>query len=148
MNPIQQLFFAAIATLSFSTVSAQYGYGNSFGRQSQMGMSQMNQTPSKPKEIPVEETVEKIMEKLKPELNLDALQEIAIANVYTDMVKSQGAIMKNDKMSQEEKSNEIKVLFEVNERKINEYLNEEQKEKFKALKEDKQKSKKSKKKKR
>lgn len=140
--------------LSFNTVVAQYGYnsgylGNSLGRRSQMGMTpQMDQTKNKPDEIPVEETVQKIMENLKPELNLDALQEIAIANVYSETLKSNNAVMKNEKLSQEEKSNELKVLFEIGDRKINEYLNEEQKEKFKIFKENKGKKKKEKKKKR
>lgn len=151
------LFLTFFTLLSFNSIFAQYGYGNGYGGYGNNGygggygrnsMSQMNQqTPDKPKEIPIEVTVGKIMEKLKPELNLDQLQEIAIANVYTEILRSQGIIMKDEKMSQEDKSKEIKALFEVNERKINEYLNEEQKEKFKALKEERGNNKKDKKKK-
>ncbi len=55
--------------------------------------------------------------------------------------------MKDEKLSQQEKSDEIKALFEVNERKVNEYLNEDQKQKYKALKEDRGNNKKEKKKK-
>lgn len=152
MNKTLFFFVLAFITLSVNTTFAQYGYGNGYGNgygsgMNRNSMSQMDQTPSKPKEIPVEVTVSKIMEKLKPELNLDELQTIAIGNVYTDIIKSQTAIMKDEKLSQEEKSNEIKVLFEVNERKVNEYLNEDQKLKYKALKEERGSNKKEKKKK-
>jgi hypothetical protein len=34
------------------------------------------------------------MEKLKPQLNLDALQEIAISNVLIDSMRSQGILLK------------------------------------------------------
>jgi hypothetical protein len=153
MNKTQFFFVLAFILLAFNTAFAQYGYGNGYGNgygggMGRNNMSQMDQTPSKPKEIPVEVTVGKIMEKLKPELNLDELQTIAIGNVYTDIIKSQTAIMKDEKLSQQDKSNEIKALFEVNERKVNEYLNEEQKQKYKALKEDRGNNKKEKKKKR
>lgn len=156
MNKTLFFFVLAFITFSFNTAFAQYGgYGNGYGNgyggggmgRNSMGMSQMDQTQSKPKEIPVEVTVGKIMEKLKPELNLDELQTIAIGNVYTDIIKSQTAIMKDEKLSQQDKSNEIKVLFEVNERKVNEYLSEEQRQKYKALKEDQGNNKKEKKKK-
>lgn len=153
MNKTQFFFVLAFIILSFNTALAQYGYGNGYGRGygngygNGMGMSQVEQNSMKPKEIPVEVTVGKIMEKLKPELNLDELQTIAIGNVYTDIIKSQTAIMKDEKLSQQEKSDEIKALFEVNERKVNEYLNEEQKQKYKALKEERGNNKKEKKKK-
>ncbi|MFA9191717.1 hypothetical protein AAGV28_10100 [Flavobacterium sp. FZUC8N2.13] len=156
MNKTQFIVALAFILLSFNTTFAQYGYGNGYGngyggggmgRNSMSQINQMDQTPSKPKEIPVEVTVSKIMEKLKPELNLDELQTIAIGNVYTDIIRSQTAIMKDEKLGQTEKSNEIKVLFEVNERKVNEYLSEEQKIKYKALKEDRGNNKKEKKKK-
>lgn len=149
MKKIQFFLLFSFTLISFNSF-AQYGYGgygNGYGNNYGMGMSQVEQNAMKPKEIPVEVTVGKIMEKLKPELNLDELQTIAIGNVYTDIIKSQTAIMKDEKLSQEEKSNEIKALFEVNERKVNEYLNEEQKQKYKALKEERANDKKDKKKK-
>jgi len=154
MNKTQFIFVLALILISFNTAFAQYGYGNGYGNgygggmgMGRNSMSQMDQTASKPKEIPVEVTVGKIMEKLKTELNLDELQVIAIGNVYTDMIKSQTALMKDEKIGQEEKSNEIKALYEVNERKVNEYLNEAQKQKYKALKEERGNNKKEKKKK-
>lgn len=153
MNKTQFIFILALILISFNTSFAQYGYGNGYGNSyggygmGRNSMSQMDQADAKPKEIPAEVTVGKIMEKLKPELNLDELQTIAIANVYTDIIKSQTAIMKDEKLSQQQKSDEIKALFEVNERKVNEYLNEEQRQKYKALKEERGNNKKEKKKK-
>jgi hypothetical protein len=65
--------------LSIDTVSAQYGYSNGgggggYGRNNQIVQTSGSE-PDQPKEIPVEVTVGKIMENLKPQLNLDALQD-------------------------------------------------------------------------
>lgn len=137
---------------------AQYGgYGNSYGgyggsngyngRISQMGgMGGMNQHQEKPKEIPVEVTVGKIMEQLKPELQLDALQEIAVANILTASIKSQGAIIKQE-ISQDDKVKEIQTLSELTDSKIKQLLTQSQKEKYKAMQEDAKNPKKMKKKK-
>jgi hypothetical protein len=147
MKTIQGLFVLALMLLSIDTVSAQYGNngyggggyggngygGGGYGRNNQM--SQIPQSQDKPKEIPVEVTIGKIMEKLKPELNLDALQEIAIANVLTESIRSQGILMKAE-TGQEQKIKEIQALSETTDRKINQFLNEDQKVKYKALNEE------------
>ena len=142
MKTVQNVIILAILLLSIPTVNAQYGnngYGsNGYGRRG--GMSQMNQAGSsreqdKPKEIPVEVTVGKIMERIKPELNLDALQEIAIANVLTESIRSQGILLKGDS-NQEQKFKEIQALSETTDRKIKEFLNDDQKEKYKLLNEE------------
>ncbi len=153
MKTIQLLLVLTFALLCSATVSAQYGsngygnngyggggYGSNNGR-----MSQMNQThePEKPKEIPVEVTVAKIMEKLKPELNLDQLQEIAIGNVLAESIRSQGILLKAE-TGQEQKVKEIQALSEVTDRKIKEFLNEDQKIKYKELNEQSKNPKKSK----
>ena len=141
--------------LTYNSAFAQYGgYGNGYGggygyngRMSQMGgMGGMNQQPEKPKEIPVEVTVGKIMEQLKPELQLDALQEIAIANILTASIKSQGAIIKQE-ISQDDKVKEIQTLSELTDSKIKQLLTQSQKEKYKAMQEDAKNPKKMKKKK-
>lgn len=133
------LFFLLFAC---NSLFAQYGgYGNGYGgngyggsgRMSQMG--DMNQQPEKPKEIPVEVTVGKIMERLKPELKLDALQEIAVGNILTESIKSQGAIIKQS-ISQEDKIKEIQTLSELTDAKILQLLNQEQKDKYKAMQEE------------
>lgn len=128
-----------------TTLFAQYGgygggyggYGGGYGgRMSQMGgMGGMNQHQEKPKEIPVEVTVGKIMEQLKPELKLDALQEIAIANILTESIKSQGAIIKQE-ISQDDKVKEIQTLSELTDSKIKQLLTQSQKEKYKVMQED------------
>jgi hypothetical protein len=156
MKTIQTLFVLALMLLSINTVSAQYGnngYNNSGygggGRMNQMKqMDQMNQGRSqdKPKEIPAEVTIAKIMEKLKPALNLDVLQEIAISNVFTESLRTQGILMKAES-SQEQKTLEFKALSEITDRKVNDFLNEDQKIKYKAFKEDSNSPKKSKRKK-
>ena len=125
------------------------GYGGGYnGRMSQMGGmgGGMNQQQEKPKEIPVEVTVGKIMEQLKPELQLDALQEIAIANILTASIKSQGAIIKQE-ISQDDKVKEIQTLSELTDSKIKQLLTQSQKEKYKAMQEDAKNPKKMKKKK-
>ena len=133
---------------SCNSVLAQYGgygggyggYGGGYGgRMNQMGgmggMRGMNHEPSKPKEIPVEVTVSKIMEKIKPELKLDALQEIAAAHILTESLKSQAAIIKQE-TNQDDKLKEIKTLSELNDAKIMQLLNTQQKEKYKAMQEE------------
>lgn len=153
MKTLYTLFVITLILGASNSVLAQYGntgYGGGYGGGGYGGggyggggygsnnrMSQMNQSANndKPKEIPVEVTVGKIMEKLKEELTLDVLQEIAIANVLTESIRSQGIIIKAQS-SQDQKIEEIKALSETTNRKINEFLNEDQKIKYKALTED------------
>ena len=141
MKTIQILFVLTFMLLSIDTVSAQYGNngygGGGYGNGGNGRMSQMNQGQSqdKPKEIPVEVTVGKIMEKLTTELTLDALQEIAISNVLTESIRSQGILLKAE-TGQEQKIKEIQALSETTDRKINAFLNEDQKIKYKALNEE------------
>ena len=145
MKKLLSIISFLLLVFSFNTTFAQYGgYGNGYGsggygnngRMSQMGgMGGMNQHQEKPKEIPVEVTVGKIMEQLKPELQLDALQEIAIANILTGSIKSQGAIIKQE-ISQDDKVKEIQTLSELTDSKIKQLLTQSQKEKYKAMQED------------
>jgi hypothetical protein len=139
MKIIQKLFVIVFLLLSICTISAQYnngyggnGYGgNGYGRMSQMN-SGMGQEPSKPKEIPVEVTVGKIMEKLKTEINLDELQVIAISNILTESIRSQGIIIKQEN-SQADKIKDIKALSDITDSKVMVLLNKDQKEKYIAL---------------
>jgi hypothetical protein len=156
---IISVLFLLFLLFTSTTLFAQYGgygggyggYGGGYGgRMSQMGgmggMGGMNQHQEKPKEIPVEVTVGKIMEQLKPELKLDALQEIAIANILTESIKSQGAIIKQE-ISQDDKVKEIQTLSELTDSKIKQLLSQSQKDKYKAMQEDAKNPKKTKKKK-
>lgn len=142
-------------SFSINTISAQYGgngYGNNGyggsgynrGGMNQMGggMSQGSQ-PEKPKEIPVEVTVAKVMEEMKPAVNLDELQVIAISNVLTESIRTQGVLLKQD-YNQEDQMKNFQALSEITDRKINQFLSPEQKEKYLAFKEDRKNQKKTK----
>jgi hypothetical protein len=128
MKTIQILFVLALVLLSVDTVSAQYGNngygggGNGYGNGRNNQMSQMPQGPShdQPKEIPVEVTVGKIMENFKSQLNLDALQEIAISNVLTDSMRSQGILLKAE-TGQEQKQKKLQLFQKPWTEKINEF---------------------------
>jgi hypothetical protein len=133
-------------------VSAQYG-NNGMGRngmnQRGYGMNQMGSStgqqsqPEKPKEIPAEVTVAKIMEDMKPALNLDELQAIAVSNVLTESIRTQGVLLKQE-YSQEDQMKNFQALAETTDRKINQFLSQEQKEKYLIFKEDRKSQKKSK----
>ncbi|KIA85561.1 hypothetical protein [Flavobacterium sp. AED] len=152
MKIVPSLFVTAFMLLSINTISAQYGNsgygGGGYGRNGygsgrmNSGMDQ-NRTPDKPREVPVEETVGKIMERLKPALVLDELQEIAIANILTESIKQQGVILKQD-TNQSDQMKDIQILSENTERKVVELLNDDQKEKYKVFKEESKNPKKSK----
>lgn len=133
----KRIFPIIILFLTITTANAQYGYGNGYGNSNGYGSgrqrldSQLPDTPEKPKEIPVEVTVGEIMKKMTPELKLDALQEIAIGNVLKESIREQGIIIKDEAVANEQKSKEIQALSETTTRKINEYLNPDQKELYK-----------------
>lgn len=152
MKPIQSLFLLAFTVFCFNSVSAQYGNGynnggygggggygnNGYGRGSGMGMDRSMMggpqgNTSKPKEIPPEETAAKIVEQMKPVLNLDELQAIAITNVFTDSMKEQGILLKNESSSQDEKMEQIKALRESTTKKATAFLNPDQVEKYTAF---------------
>jgi hypothetical protein len=141
MKTIQTVLLFAFMLLSIHTISAQYGNngygnngygGNGYGNRMNSGMGQDRQ-PQKPREIPVEETVGKIMDQFKTEINLDELQVIAISNVFTESIREQGILLKNESNSQEDKIKEIEALSETTNRKIMGFLNPDQKEKFLVL---------------
>ena len=151
MKPIQSLFLLVFTIFCFNSVSAQYGngynngyggggygggYGNGgYGRGGGMGMDRSMMggpqgNTSKPKEIPVEETAAKIVEQMKPEVNLDELQAIAITNVLADSLKEQGILLKNEGSSQDQKIEQIKALRESTTKKITAFLNPDQVAKY------------------
>jgi hypothetical protein len=145
----QTVLFVAFLLLSANTITAQYGNGyggngygggsngyGSNGRSSQMGqMNQGSQNPA-PKAIPAEVTAAKIVEFYKKELNLDALQEVVITNIYTKSLKKEDVLLQKKEMSDEDKSNEFKVLSEMTDLEVMDILNKDQKAKYKILSED------------
>jgi len=106
------------------------------------GMDQRSQ-PEKPKEIPAEVTVAKVMEDMKPAVGLDELQVIAISNVLIESLNTQGRILKQDS-TQDEQMKDFQLLAENTDRKIMDFLNKDQKDKYLAFKEDRKNYKKSK----
>jgi hypothetical protein len=144
---VKTVFFVAFLFLSANTITAQYGNGyggngyggNGYGgrNSSQSQMSQMSQAPTQytPKEVPVEVTAAKIVEFYKKELTLDALQEVVITNIYTKSLRKQEVLIKKE-MSDEDKTNEFKVLSEMTDLEVMEILNKDQKAKYKILSED------------
>ncbi|MCL6462760.1 hypothetical protein SAMN05444372_11338 [Flavobacterium micromati] len=150
MNFIKSFLILTVVLLSSNEVSAQFGnggFGNRGGNNRGMNSGMQEQrTPEKPKEIPVEVTVGKIIEQIKSPLNLDELQVIAISNILSENIRTQGMLIKAE-VPQEAKMENLKALADVTDRKIMDLLNADQKEKFKALSEESKKPKKSKKKK-
>lgn len=146
MKTIQSIFLLVFTLLCINSVSAQYGngynngyggggYGGGYGRGGGMGMdrSMMQagpQSSSKPKEIPAEETAAKIVEQMKPAVNLDELQAIAITNVFAESIREQGVLMKNESSSQDEKIEQITALRESTTKKATSFLNPDQVEKY------------------
>jgi hypothetical protein len=157
MKLVQSLVVGAFIVLSSNIISAQYGNngyggggyggygGNGYGSGRMNSSMDQGRSQEKPKEIPAEETVGKIMEKIKPALTLDALQEIAVSNILVESIKRQGVILKQE-TNQTDQANDLKILSENTERKIIELLNDDQKEKYKLLKEESRNPKKTKKK--
>ncbi|SHM17439.1 hypothetical protein [Flavobacterium saccharophilum] len=142
MKPTHTLFILVFTLLCFNSVSAQYGNGynngyggGGYGRGGGMGMDRsmmagQQSTPSKPKEIPAEETAAKIVEQMRPEVKLDDLQAIAITNVIADSVREQGILLKNEESSQDQKIEQMTALRESTTKKITAFLNPDQIEKY------------------
>lgn len=112
----------------------QGGYGsNRMGGQNQQMGNQSR--PVAPKERPIEETVNKIVDKLKTQLTLDELQVIAINNIITESMKKQNAVMKKEG-GNDDKISEIKAISEKTDLDIMILLNKDQKATYKLLSED------------
>ena len=147
---MKKIIIAATLLLSLNAFSQMRGQGIS--QRIQQPTTQPTPDPEKEKENlekMKQENLEKLMEKLTPELNLDALQAIAIKQIYSENMKKQGIIMKME-ISEDEKMAFFKSLSESTELKVLELLNPEQKQKFEVFKNesltDQKKSKKTKKK--
>jgi hypothetical protein len=149
MKTFKTVFFIVFLVLSVNTISAQYnngyggggyggnGYGGNgygSGRSNQMNQMPASQ-PSAPKPIPVEVTAAKIVAYYKKELDLDALQEVVVTNIYVKTLKKEEILMKKE-ISDDEKLEEYKVMSDMTDMQIIQILNKEQKEKFKNLVED------------
>lgn len=79
------------------------------------------------------ENLEKLMERLKEDLNLNALQVIAIEQIYNESSKKQGIILKKE-ISDDDKVSALKSLGETTEKKVLDLLDVQQKEKYELIK--------------
>ncbi len=138
MKTVKEIVAIAILLFSFQTIAAQYGSGGYDRYGGRGGMNRMNngmgterRTESK-KEVPIEESVGKVVAKLKTDLNLDELQVIAITNIMIENSKTQGILMKKE-TDKSEQIKEFQALSEKTDRDIMNYLNKEQKTKYIAL---------------
>ena len=137
-----------IILFSIQTLSAQYGqngYGQGGYGQGGFGGNPMNNqnqqmgSPSRsqaPKEPPIEETVKKVIDRIKVQLTLDELQVIAIGNIITESMKKQNAVLKKEDDSNESKTRELKAIAEKTDLDILILLDKNQKAKYKQLSED------------
>lgn len=136
MKNFKILISSSLILLSINSISAQFGSNrNGMGR-GNSSMDQMNQgmPEDKPEEIPVEKTIADIMDGLKPAVNLDELQVIAISNVLKESIREQGILLKQN-FSEEDRNKNFTALSEVTDRKIMAFLNKDQKEKYLLFKE-------------
>lgn len=129
---MKTILASAFLLLSICTISAQYGGGMNRGMGGMSGGMNRGMSQDKPKEIPIEETVGKIMENLKKELSLDELQVIAISNIITENVKN-GEVLRKKEMTQEDKIKEMHAEADATDIKIMYLLYKNQKEKYTAL---------------
>lgn len=142
MKNIKLFFTILILTFSINNMFAQFGQqGGGFGqngvnRGSQGGFDNIGQsTPDKPSEMSEKEkkqNVDKVMDNLKKELKLDELQVIGIQSVIYQNVTKQNALFKKE-ISQDEKIIEMQGLSDTTDRKIIEFLNKDQKTKYKEM---------------
>jgi hypothetical protein len=136
---IIRILLVTLVLISFNA-TAQYGgmngggmYGNRNGLNRNIGnMPTASRKPAEPTEKEKAERVDKYVDKLKTDLNLDDLQVYAIKNEIAESSKNLDKIIKSES-SDEDKSKEIEAVSEKTERNINGYLNKEQKEKYKAF---------------
>ncbi len=149
MKTLQFYLLISILVLSGTSSVAQYGNGGMYGGNGMYGggmgggMNRMGNQQSiqntnnygrskSPEEIEKEriENLNKSIEKLTKDLNLDDLQVIVIRKEIEASAKSIFAVSKSES-SNEDKMKEIDAINEKTDRTINTFLNPEQKDKYK-----------------
>lgn len=132
------------SNLSFGQFGQQGGFGQQQGGFGQAnprfgsGQSNMNPIPTDDRvaegesEKSKKDRFDKIMSKFKKDLTLDDLQFFAISGVVKDGFKKQEIVLKKES-SEQEKIDEIKEITEISNRKVLEFLNKDQKIKFKSM---------------
>jgi len=148
MKTLKTIILATFVIFSTNAI-AQYGYGNNgmngggmYGgsaRQNSMNMQSANYSrdTKSPEQIEKEkiENINKTVEQLRVDLNLDELQLIVIRKEIEENSKSFYQILKSE-ATEEEKTKAVEAASEKTDRIINSYLNEDQKLKYKKYIED------------
>lgn len=145
MKTLKSLLIVSLVFFAFNISSAQYGYGNGgmYGgggmnrtqnQQSLQNTNNFGRNVKSAEEIEKErtESLNKTIEKLTKDLNLDDLQVIVIKKEIEAGSKSINAVMKSE-VSDDEKIKEVEAINEKTDRTINTFLNEEQKVKYKKF---------------
>ncbi len=144
MKNLKTLLAILVLIFSINTTFAQFGQGGQgggFGQQNgrgqgggfdQIGQGQRDNTPTEESEKSKKERLDKEVAKIKTELKLDELQVIGVQMVLADNQKKQTLLFKKE-IPESDKVTELIALSENTDRKINEFLNKEQKMKYKDL---------------
>jgi len=143
MKTLKLVFTTSLLLGSITFASAQFG-GN--GMNNGMGMGARNQqrmqnpnnfgrSEKSAEDIEKEraENIDKSVEYLKTELKLDELQIIVIRKEIETSSKKIYAVIKNEEISEEDKTKEIEAISDKTDTTINTFLNAEQKEKYKKF---------------
>jgi hypothetical protein len=143
MKTLKLVFTTSLLLGSITFASAQFG-GN--GMNNGMGMGARNQqrmqnpnnfgrNEKSAEEIEKEraENIDKSVEYLKTELKLDELQIIVIRKEIETSSKKIYAVIKNEEISEEDKTKEIEAISDKTDTTINTFLNAVQKEKYKKF---------------
>ncbi len=139
MKTLKSIVVCSFIFIAVSSASAQNGYGsNAAGMRQGQASNDPNRYAKSPETLEKErlDAINKSVEKLKTDLNLDELQLIVIRKEIESSSKSINAVIKSE-VTIEEKTLEIEAISEKTDRTINTYLNKEQKEKYKKFMEEK-----------
>ncbi len=149
MKTLQFYLFIGFFIFTFTNSVAQYGNGGMYGGSgmgggmNRMGNQQSMQNTNNygrnksPEDIEKEreENLNKSIEKLTKDLSLDDLQVIVIRKEIEASAKSIYAVTKAEGTN-EDKIKEVDAINEKTDRTINTFLNNDQKEKYKKIIED------------
>ncbi len=115
------------------TINAQVNRSNDIRSNGMNSEAQMEEDRLKEFEKQKGKYIDKSVASLKKELELDALQEIAVKQIITESARIEGIILKKEE-SDESKIKDIEALAGTTDKKITALLNTVQKEKFIELK--------------
>ncbi len=134
MKKIALLFCCTVTLTGWAQMGMMNNGMGGMGR-SGMGMQPPMSREKTPEQLEKEriESVQKTVDKLKTDLKLDELQVIIVQKEFDASSKKINAIMKKENMAQDEKLSEISAINETAERNVMNFLNDEQKKKFKEI---------------